>query len=86
MDSCRKRGNHRLKDPDTYQVKGNHYKTLDPQPWDVAIAWDMSFLEGNILKYLARYRSSRESSIDDLRKLQHYTEKLIETEMDKQRQ
>lgn len=37
------------------------------------------YLQGNAIKYLARYRSK--GGIEDLRKARHYIEKLIEAEM-----
>ena len=39
----------------------------------------MSFLEGNIVKYLARYKEK--SGIEDLRKARWYLEKLIEEQV-----
>jgi hypothetical protein len=60
------------------QVGGRHYKRLRPQPWDVIVAWDMRFLDGNVLKYLARWRSK--GGKQDLEKAQHYLEKLISTQ------
>ena len=60
------------------QVGGRHYKGLHPQPWDVAIAWKLDFLEGNVLKYLARWKDK--GGVEDLRKVIHYTQKLIEVE------
>ena len=60
------------------QVGGRHYKGLDPQPWDVALAWNLNGLEFNILKYLARWREK--DGIKDLNKIIHYTQKLIEVE------
>lgn len=60
------------------QHGGDHYKSKTLQPWDVIIAWDMGFLDGNALKYLARYRSK--NGKQDLEKAIHYIQKLIEKE------
>lgn len=60
------------------QHGGDHYKQLSPQPWDVILAWGMGFVEGNVLKYLARWR--HKGGLDDLRKARHYLDKLIEQE------
>lgn len=60
------------------QVGGAHYKQLDPQPWDVIGAWGLGFLDGNVVKYVARYRNK--GGIKDLKKAQHYLTKLIEVE------
>jgi hypothetical protein len=40
----------------------------------------MSFVEGNIIKYVTRYKEK--SGIQDLRKARWYLDKLIETQMD----
>lgn len=74
---------------DQYQVRGDHYQELDPQPWAVATAWSLTFLEGNVLKYLARWKrkqrhEGRGGDIDDLRKAKHYLEKLIEVELERE--
>lgn len=59
------------------QVGGSHYKDLDPEPWDVICAWNLGFLDGNAVKYIARARNRH--GIEDLKKAQHYLSKLIET-------
>ena len=41
---------------------------------------EMSFIEGNIIKYVTRYKDK--SGIQDLRKARWYLDKLIETQMD----
>lgn len=60
------------------QQGGTHYKDKGLQPWDVIIAWDMGFLDGNALKYLARYK--QKNGKQDLEKAIHYIQKIIETE------
>lgn len=61
------------------QISGDHYKKYgNLQPWDVVIAWQMGYLDGTALKYLARWRDK--GGIDDLKKAIHFIEKLIETE------
>jgi len=52
-----------------------HYD-LDPKPIDVIEKWEMGFLDGNVLKYLARYRS-KGSPIEDLKKARWYLDRLI---------
>jgi hypothetical protein len=61
------------------QISGNHYQT-NVQPWDFIIANNLSYLEGNIVKYISRYK--RKNGIDDLLKAQHYLDKLIEVTKD----
>jgi hypothetical protein len=59
------------------QHGGSHYqKTI--QPWDYVAANGIGFFEGNAIKYLTRWRDK--GGIEDLRKAQHYVEKLIELE------
>jgi len=59
------------------QIAGDHYKQYgNLQPWDVIIAWNMGYLTGTALKYLARWRDK--GGIDDLKKAIHFIEKQIE--------
>lgn len=52
------------------------------QPWDAMRAWMSDdafrgFLQGNIIKYIARYQEK--GGVGDLKKAQHYLSKLIST-------
>lgn len=58
------------------QVAGDHYKGKAIQPWDYIVSNDLGYLEGNVVKYVSRWRDK--GGIDDLRKAQHYLAKLIE--------
>jgi hypothetical protein len=58
------------------QVGGSHYKDHAIQPWDYIIANNLGYLEGNVVKYITRWR--QKGGVDDLRKVVHYAEKLIE--------
>ena len=58
--------------PDYYQ-RGNIEVT------DFIIDQSMSFLEGNVVKYITRYKEK--SGIEDLRKARWYLEKLIEEQV-----
>jgi len=58
------------------QVAGTHYKSKAIQPWDYIVANDLGYLEGNIVKYVSRWKDK--GGVDDLRKAQHYLAKLIE--------
>jgi hypothetical protein len=62
------------------QVGGEHYKRKRIQPWDAIVDWKMGFLDGNVVKYLARWKEK--GGIEDLRKARHYLDKLIEVELD----
>ncbi len=55
-----------------------HYKDKPMQPWDYIIANNLNYLEGNIVKYVSRWR--QKGGVEDLRKAKHYLEKLIEVE------
>lgn len=58
------------------QVGGSHYQKLDPAPWDVITAWNLGYLEGTALKYIARWRDK--NGIEDLNKAIHFLQKAVE--------
>jgi hypothetical protein len=58
------------------QVAGDHYKTQAIQTWDFIIANKIGYMEGNVIKYISRWRDK--GGVDDLKKAQHYLAKLIE--------
>ena len=58
------------------QIAGTHYKDKAIQPWDYIVANELGYLEGNIVKYVSRWKDK--GGIDDLRKARHYLDKLIE--------
>lgn len=67
------------------QVDGNHYKKYgDLQPWDVIVAWNLGYLDGTALKYIARWRDK--GGINDIKKAIHFLEKFIEVEEAKNEQ
>ena len=62
------------------QVGGNHYKEMDPQPWEVMQSLltpeeFRGFLKGNMIKYAMR-QGKKDS--DDANKARHYALKLAE--------
>lgn len=61
------------------QVGGSHYQKAI-QPWDYIIANNLGYLEGNVVKYVSRWRDK--GGVQDLRKAQHYLQKLIEVQHD----
>lgn len=63
------------------QVAGSHYKDKGIQPWDYIIANQIGYMEGNVIKYVSRWRDK--GGLDDLLKARHYLDKLIEVEGDK---
>jgi len=58
------------------QVGGSHYAVKAIQPWDFIIANNLGYLEGNIVKYVSRWKDK--GGVEDLKKAQHYLQKLIE--------
>lgn len=66
---------------DDKQVGGSHYKDKCIQPWDYIVANGMGYLEGNVVKYVSRYKDK--NGVEDLKKARHYLDKLIEVEESK---
>jgi hypothetical protein len=60
------------------QHGGDHYKSKAIQPWDYITSNHLGYLEGNIVKYVSRWR--QKGGVVDLQKAQHYLQKLIELE------
>jgi hypothetical protein len=58
------------------QVGGSHYKGKSIQPWDYIAANNLGYFEGNIVKYVSRWKDK--GGVDDLKKARHYLDKLIE--------
>jgi len=63
------------KTPLEKQVGGQHYKDMAIQPVEFILANELGFCEGNIIKYTCRYK--QKGGIEDLRKVIHYAELLI---------
>ena len=60
------------------QVAGNHYKGKAIQPWDYIVSNELGYLEGNIVKYVSRYKEKGTPKAD-LLKARHYLDKLLES-------
>ena len=60
------------------QVAGNHYKDLAIQPVEYIHANNIGYMEGNVIKYVSRWRAK--NGLADLEKAKHYIELLIELE------
>lgn len=60
------------------QVAGDHYKNLAIQPVEFIHANGIGYFEGNVIKYVSRWR--QKNGIADLEKAKHYIELLIELE------
>ena len=59
------------------QVGGNHYKKYVIQPVDFIIKNNIGFVEGNIIKYILRFKEK--GGVQDLLKAKHYIELLIDS-------
>ena len=60
------------------QVGGNHYKKYKIQPVEYVHANNIPFIEGNIIKYVTRWRDK--NGVKDLEKAKHFIDMLIELE------
>lgn len=60
------------------QVGGSHYKNMKIQPVEFIHANNIPFIEGACIKYLCRHRNKNRA--EDLRKVIHFCEMLIELE------
>ena len=61
------------------QVGGSHYKDCKIQPVEFIVGNDLTFLEGNIIKYVTRHRRKGEGR-KDIEKVIHYAEMILEME------
>jgi len=64
--------------PSDIQVGGQHYKDMAIQPTEYITKNKLGFIEGNIIKYISRWR--QKNGIEDLKKIKHYVDLLIEYE------
>lgn len=60
------------------QVGGDHYRRMKIQPIDFITTNGLGFCEGNVVKYIARYKFK--NGKEDLLKARHYIDLLIESE------
>lgn len=58
------------------QVGGTHYMDMAIQPVDYILTNNLGFCEGNVIKYVSRWR--KKNGIEDLKKARHYIDILIE--------
>lgn len=58
------------------QVGGAHYKKCAIQPTEYSVANGLGFCEGNIIKYVTRYKDK--GGREDLEKAKHYLDLLLE--------
>jgi len=60
------------------QVGGSHYKDMKIQVVEFCHANNIPYMEGNVIKYMCRWRGK--GGISDLQKAKHYIDLLIEME------
>ena len=63
------------------QVGGNHYKDCVIQPTEYIVKNKLDFLEGNVVKYITRHKTKGQE--EDIRKVIHYCELILEHTYDK---
>lgn len=68
---------------DLKQVGGTHYVKYKIQAWDYITQNDIGYLEGNVIKYVSRWKDK--GGVQDLLKAKHYLEKLIEIHSEAQK-
>lgn len=60
------------------QISGDHYKNKAIQPVEYIHANGMGFCEGNVVKYISRWKEK--GGVKDLEKARHYLDILIQLE------
>jgi len=58
--------------PQNKQIGGNHYKNFHIQPYEFISKNNLSFFQGNVIKYVCRYL--QKNGIQDIEKIIHYCE------------
>ena len=66
-----------FKDLSKAEIDPKHYH-LKIEPWDFIYANQLSFAEGNVIKYICRWREK--DGVEDLKKAKQYIDMLIEKE------
>lgn len=66
------------KTPLATQVGGGHYKKMKIQPVEYVHANGIGYFEGNVIKYVSRWREK--GGVADLEKAKHYIDLLLELE------
>ena len=69
--------------PQEKQIGGSHYKLFHIQPYEFISKNNLSFFQGNVVKYVCRYQNK--NGIEDLEKIIHYCELEIKKIKDMKR-
>jgi hypothetical protein len=64
-----------MKNPLDIQLGGNHYKNFKIQPIEFIVKNNFNFIEGNVIKYISRYKNK--GGNEDLLKIKHYIDLLL---------
>jgi len=56
--------------PQNTQIGGNHYTKFNIQPYEFISKNDLTFFQGNVVKYVCRYQ--KKGGVQDLQKIIHY--------------
>lgn len=64
------------------QVGGGHYKGMAIQPVEFIHKNGLSYLQGNVIKYVCRYK--QKNGAEDLQKAIHYLQLLLDLEYGKE--
>ena len=59
----------------TEQVRGTHDKNKKIEPIDYIVGNNLNFCEGNVIKYITRYKEK--GGIEDLKKAKQYIDFII---------
>ena len=70
--------------PQDRQIGGSHYKNYKIQPYEFISKNDLSFLQGNVIKYICRYKNK--NGIEDLQKIIHYCQLEIKKMRDAEKE
>ena len=58
------------------QIGGSHYKMMPFQPISLISMLDLDFFQGNVVKYVGRYKLK--DGVNDLEKAKHYCQMAVE--------
>lgn len=65
-----------------HQVGGDHYQNDNgPQHWDIVVMFNLDYFQGQITKYLFRWKYKHKTPatrLEDLKKARHFLDKYIE--------
>ena len=67
-------------DPLSRQIGGGHYKDFKVQPIEFITENKLSFAAGCVVKYICRYNKPGGKGLQDLEKIKHYVDLIIQLE------